>query len=55
MQQLQREIDTLNREKHTLIQQLGFYGRKLEDLEKVVGVTGKIEEQSEAGSNYYDE
>ena len=53
--QVQRDIDTLGRDKHGLVQQLGFYGRKLEDLEKVIGVSGKIEEPSETGSNYDDD
>jgi len=43
---LQRDIDQLHRDKHSLNQQLGFYERRLEGLEKTIGAAAKLDESS---------
>lgn len=44
--QLQRDIDQLHRDKHHIMQQLGFYERRLEELEKTIGAAAKLDESS---------
>jgi len=46
--QLQRDIDQLNRDKHNLIQQLGFYENRLFDLEKTIGAAAKLNDEDDS-------
>lgn len=46
--QLQREIDQLNRDKTQIQQQISFSEKRIQDLEKFMGVSAKLDESDES-------
>ena len=46
--QLQREVDQLNRDKTQIQQQLAFSEKRIQDLEKFMGVSANLDESDES-------
>lgn len=46
--QLQREIEQLNRDKTQIQQQIAFSEKRIQDLEKFMGVSAKLDESDES-------